>query len=309
MSLFKKQDQLVKTLNLHDFEFADLPYSPHLARVATIVDDAYEKGMTAVPSTEEFAEKLMETCRTLFPEQVFKIWKDPEGVIETGIETQHIYYPVGKTLRKLARLRNSFDRKMILFNQIIQMQEDSSEVDWRTENYTWFASDNTELCDCCDNNWVEIPITDRLVKTFAVDNFAGMYLISEGNLREHHTTAEELANYAQENTRMRLAKEICIVRRPSGLYSISTDALYAAQFILFDEYMNILADVVGGPFAFAYSLPDAFYFAGEKDRKARKELQTLVDSTNRDLRNKQFAHPNYIFRWKENKITNLTHRR
>lgn len=310
MNLFRNQsNQIIATLKLHDFEFAVLPFTPRVARVAGVIDDAYEKAMTEVTDTEEFAERLMETARSLYPDQVFKIWRDPEGIIEIGIETHNIYYPVGNTLRKLARLNNSFDRKIILLHELSGMIEDHSEIEWSKENFTWFASDNTDLCDCCDFDWVEIPITDKLVKTFALDDFAHMSMIVGVDLREHMTTVEEMAKYAEENTRIRLAKEVCIVRHPSGLYSINTDALCTAQFILFDEYMKSLADMAGGPFAFAYSLPDAFFFAKEKDKKARRQLQSLVDSANRDLRNQQFSHPDHIFLWNDGEITNLTHRR
>lgn len=293
-------------MKLHDFQFESLPFTSKVAEVAALIDDKY---VTPNMSLEDFIEKLMDTGRKLNPEQEFKFWRDPEGVIETGIETHNCYYPVGRTLRTVKTLDEQFDRKLLLLQEIAGMQKNHGEVVYRPEHIIWFASDNTPLCDCCDNTCVEFPLAGSLAKTVAVSDFVFTSFASQAGLDEYEIPLETVQEIAQENTRQRLPKTVCVEKLSSGLYFVGSEMLDQAKFVLFSEYMNQLAEIVGGQFLFADWLGSAFYFVNEKNKKACDDLNNRLNQYNKESKAKGNLSISQLYRWNGQEIESLTHRR
>ena len=293
-------------MKLHDFKFESLPFTSKIAEVAALIDDNY---VTPEMSLEDFIEKLMDTGRKLSPEQEFKFWRDPEGAIETGIESHNCYYPVGRTLRTVKTLDEQFDRKQVLLYEIAGMQKDHGEVVYRPEHIIWFASDNTPLCDCCDNTCVEFPLAGSLAKTVAVDDFAFTTSASQAGLNEYEISLDRVLEIAQENTRQRLPKTVCVEKLTSGLHLIDFNFLAQSMFVLFSEYMNQLAEIVGGQFLFADWLGSAFYFANEKNKKACDDLNKRLNQYNKESKAKGNLSFSQLYRWNGQEIESLTHRR
>lgn len=306
MEIFSKKTHKVGDLNLHDFKFENLPFTYKIANVSALIDDNY---VTPDMNLEDFIEKLMDTGRKLNPEQEYKFWRDPEGVIETGIETYNCYYPVGRTLRTVKTLNEQFDRKLLLLQEIAGMQKNHGEVVYRREHIIWFASDNTPLCDCCDNTCVEFPLAGSLAKTVAVSDFVFTSFASQAGLDEYEIPLETVQEIAQENTRQRLPKTVCVEKLSSGLHFIGSEILDQSKFILFSEYMNQLVEIVGGRFLFADRTGGGFYFANEENKKACDDLNKRLSENNKESKANGNVRLSQLYRWSGTKIEGLAHRR